>query len=211
MKTQRRRRRRKVKEAIVQRRGYQNLRLVSEEVAEMEYRPVACRRSYRLVIVRKNLMRTDGQGQLFDDYRYFFYLTNDRQATLEEVVFSANDRCDQENLHAQLKSGVCALTTPLHTLVSNWAYMVMTALAWNLKAWLALWATTTESTQEPAAARKEQHRVLRMEFKTFVNHLMRLPAIVAHTGRRTIVRFIGWTPLQRVLFRVLEAIRPKRC
>jgi hypothetical protein len=211
VKTQRRRRRRKVKEAIVQRRGYQNLRLVSEEVAEMEYRPVACRRSYRLVIVRKNLVRTEGQGQLFDDYRYFFYLTNDRQATLQEVVFSANDRCDQENLHAQLKSGVCALTTPLHTLVSNWAYMVMTALAWNLKAWLALWATTTESTQEPAAARKEQHRVLRMEFKTFVNHLMRLPAIVAHTGRRTIVRFIGWTPLQRVLFRVLEAIRPQRC
>lgn len=211
VKTQRRRKRGKVKERIVRERGFENLQLVSEEVAEMKYRPVACRRSYRLVVVRKNLERRDGQGQLFADYRYFFYLTNDRDSTVEQIVFSANDRCDQENLHAQLKTGVCCLTTPVHTLVSNWAYMVMTSLAWNLKAWLALWPMTAGSTKTQATAREEHHRVLRMEFKTFVNHLMRLPAIVAHTGRRIVVRFISWTPLQPVLFRVLEAIRPQRC
>lgn len=211
VKTQRRGKRRNVKERIVRERGFENLRLVSEEIAEMDYRPAACRRSYRLIIVRKNLDRRDGQGQLFPDYRYFFYLTNDRDSTPEEIVFSANDRCDQENLHAQLKSGVCSLTTPLHTLVSNWAYMVMTSLAWNLKAWLALWPPATGSTKEQATVRDEQHRVLRMEFKTFVNHLMRLPAIIAHTGRRIVVRFISWTPLQPVMFRVLEAIRPRRC
>ncbi len=54
--------------------------------------------------------------------------------TAEEIVFSANDRCDQENLIAQLKSGVRALTTPVDDLVSNWAYMVMGSLAWSLKA-----------------------------------------------------------------------------
>jgi hypothetical protein len=43
-----------------------------------------------------------------------------------------------------------------------------------------------------------------MEFKTFVNHLMRLPAMVVRTGRRVIVRFLSWTPLQPLLFRVLE-------
>ena len=37
------------------------------------------------------------------------------------MVFLANDRCDQENLIAQLKSGVHALTTPVDNLVSNWA------------------------------------------------------------------------------------------
>ena len=31
-----------------------------------------------------------------------------------------------------------ALHAPVDNLVSNWAYMVMTALAWNLKAWWAL-------------------------------------------------------------------------
>lgn len=211
VKTTRRRKRGKVKERIVRDRGFANQRLVSEDVAEMDYRPTACRRSYRLVVVRKNLERRDEQGRLFPDYRYFFYLTNDRRATAEEIVFSANDRCNQENLHAQLKSGVCALTTPVNTLVSNWAYMVMTSLAWNLKAWMALWPKTTCTTKAQVTAREEQHRVLRMEFKTFVNHLMRLPAIVAHTGGRVVARFISWSPLQPVLFRVLEAIRPLRC
>jgi hypothetical protein len=211
VKTQRRRKRRQVKERIVRERKFENVRLVSEDVAEMAYRPAACQQAYRLIIIRKNLERRDGQGLLFPDYVYFFYLTNDRTATPEQIVFSANDRCNQENLNAQLKSDVCSLITPVNTLVSNWAYMVMTSLAWNLKAWLALWPTTTGPAQEQATQRAQQQRVLRMEFKTFVNHLMRLPAIVAHTGRRVIVRFISWTPLQPVLFRLLEAIRPRRC
>jgi hypothetical protein len=49
--------------------------------------------------------------------------------TAAEAVFSANDRCDQENLIAQLKSGVYALTSPVDDPVSNWAYMVMASLA----------------------------------------------------------------------------------
>ena len=53
------------------------------------------------------------------EYRYFFYITNDRDRTAEEVVSSANDRCDQENLIAQLKGGVHALTTPVNDLVSK--------------------------------------------------------------------------------------------
>ena len=51
--------------------------------------------------------------------RYFFFITNDRDRPAEEVVFSANDRCDQENLIAQLKGGVHALTTPVNDLVSK--------------------------------------------------------------------------------------------
>ena len=90
----------------MKKRQFENLKLVSEDVAEMEYRPVACRKTYRLIIVRKNLLRRDEQGELFPNYRYFFYLTNDRTATPAQIVFSANDRCDQENLNAQLKGGV---------------------------------------------------------------------------------------------------------
>jgi hypothetical protein len=209
--TNRRRKRGKVKERIVRKRQFENIKLESEDVAEMEYRPVACRKTYRLIVVRKNLLQRDGQGELFANYRYFFYITNDRAATARQIVFSANDRCDQENLNAQLKGGVCALTTPVHTLVSNWAYMVMTSLAWNLKAWLALWSMPSGTSDEQTTQRSEQQRVLRMEFKTFVNYLMRLPAIVTHTSRRVIVRFMSWSPLQPVLFRVLEAIGHRRC
>jgi hypothetical protein len=86
------------------------------------------------LVNRKNISHEKGEQQLFDEIRYFFYITNDRRATAEAVVFEANDRCGQENLIAQLAGGVQALSAPVDNLYSNWAYMVATALAWNLKA-----------------------------------------------------------------------------
>ncbi len=111
VKTQPRRRPANVKEPIVVERGFQNIRLVGETVAEFEYRPTACRKSYRLVVVRKDLSVAKGEQLLFADYRYFCYLTNDRSRPVADLVFRANDRCHQENLHAQLKHGVRALPT----------------------------------------------------------------------------------------------------
>ena len=57
---------------------------------------------------------------------------------MEQIVSLANGRCDQENVIEQLKNGVNAMRMPVNDLVSNWAYMVMAALAWNLKAWYGL-------------------------------------------------------------------------
>ena len=125
----------RVKQEIVRERGYETVHLLEEMIAEFEYRPVACKKSYRMIVLRKLVGVDKGQMRLFEEYRYLFYITNDRKMTSEEVVFSANDRCDQENLIAQLKSGVRALTAPVDDLVSNWAYMVMASLAWSLKAW----------------------------------------------------------------------------
>ena len=88
-------------------------------------RPATCQKTYRVVVVRKDLDVYRGQKKLFDDARCFFYITNDREQPAEEIVFEANDRCNQENLIAQLKSGVRSLTAPVDNLVSNWAYMVM--------------------------------------------------------------------------------------
>ena len=127
-----------MKEQVVKAREFKNIVLVSEEVAEFDYRPSACRKTYRMVVVRKNLSVEKGEQVLFPDERYFFYITNERSCTRDEVVYEANDRCNQENHIAQLKSGCRALHAPVDNLESNWAYMVMTALAWNLKAWWAL-------------------------------------------------------------------------
>ena len=126
------------KERIVAERQFETLKLIGEEVAEFEYRPIACKRAYRVVVLRKKLVVETGQLWLFEPDRYFFYLTNDRTTPASEIVFLSNDRCDQENLIAQLKSGVKALSMPVDSLVSNWAYMVMASLAWSLKAWAAL-------------------------------------------------------------------------
>jgi len=204
--TQPRRRPDNVKEAIVVEREFQNIRLVSEMVAEFDYRPTACRKSYRLIVVRKNLSVEKGEQVLFDDYRYFFYITNDRTRSAAAIVFAANDRCNQENLHAQLKHGVCALQAPVDNLVSNWAYMVMTALAWNLKAWLAL-----QLPERPGRwverHRSEKQTVLTMEFKTFVNAFLRLPCQIIRTSRKLVYRLLSWNPWQPAFFRMLDVLR----
>ena len=206
VKTQERSRPENVKERIVVQRKFENIRLVSEMVAEFDYRPTACRRSYRLIVVRKDLSVEKGENVLFADYRYFFYLTNDRTQTAAEIVFLANDRCQQENLHAQLKNGVRALSAPVDNLVSNWAYMVMTALAWNLKAWLALVLPELPG-RWAERHRSEKRKILMMEFKTFVNAFMRLPCQIIRTSRKLVYRLLSWNPWQPVLFRALDVLR----
>jgi hypothetical protein len=206
VKTRPRQRPERIKEQIVRQRAFENIRLVSEDVAEMSYRPVACKQTYRLIVVRKNLTVEKGELRLFDDYRYFFYLTNDWTSSAAAVVFSANDRCNQENLHAQLKGGVRALQAPLYTLESNWAYMVMVALAWNLKAWWALWPTECPG-RWAGRQRQEKETVLRMEFKTFINTFMRMPCQIIRTSRRLLYRLLSWNPWNGMFFRVFDQLR----
>jgi hypothetical protein len=206
VKTEPRRQPANVKEPIVVERGFRNLRLVSEAVAEFDYRPSACRRSYRMVVLRKNLSVEKGEHVLFDDYRYFFYLTNERTGTAADIVFRANDRCNQENLHAQLKHGVCALQAPVDNLVSNWAYMVMTALAWNLKAWLAL-RVPVQPGRWAERHCAEKQTVLTTEFKTSVNAFLRLPCQIIRARRRLVYRLLSWNPWQPAFFRMLDVLR----
>jgi hypothetical protein len=210
VKTTPRRRPANVKEEIVVARNFENIRLASEMTAEFDYKPTACSKTYRLVVVCKNLTVSRGEDLLFDNLRYFFYITNDRVSPPKEIVFSANDRCDQENLNAQLNSGVRALRMPVDSLVSNWAYMVMSSLAWTLKAWLGL--VLPERGRWKQRHKAEKRAILRMEFKTFLNSLMRLPCQIVRTGRRIVYRLLSWNPWQPVLLRAADALRhPLRC
>jgi hypothetical protein len=206
VKTKPRQRPDNVKEARVVAREFENQRLRSEEVAEFNYQPTACTKTYRMVVVKKNISVEKGEKLLFDQIVYFFYITNDWVSAADAIVFSANDRCDQENLLAQLSGGVRALRAPVDNLESNWAYMVMTALAWNLKAW---WALTLP---EQPGRWHERHQaekrwVLRLEFKAFVNAFVRLPCQIIRTGRKLVYRLLGWNPHQPIFFRLVDVLR----
>jgi hypothetical protein len=83
-----------------------------EDVAEIDYCPTKCSRSYRLVILRKTILVKEGQRLLFPEIRYFFYLTNVDTMPPTEVVGDANQRCQQENLIGQLKSGMSCSSDP---------------------------------------------------------------------------------------------------
>jgi hypothetical protein len=197
VKTEPRQRPENVKEQVVKERGFTNIRLRNEQVAQFDYRPTHCSKTYRMVMVRKNLTVEKGESRLFDDVRYFFYITNDRKMTAQEIVFFANDRCNQENVIGQLKSGVNALRMPSDGLVSNWAYMVIAALAWNLKAWYGL------VIQTPAARRD----ILRMEFKRFLGSFVQIPCQIVATGRRLVYRILTYSRHLETFMATFDHIR----
>jgi hypothetical protein len=195
----------RVKDDIVRERGYEVLRLQGEDVAEFAYQPTACTKPYRMVVVRKSIAKEEGGVWLLDLYRYFFYITNDSELSPADIVYLANDRCHQEDLIEQLKNGPRALRAPLDTLESNWAYMVMTALAWNLKAWAALCLPETGRWQEKYRAEKAW--LLGLEFKAFLQVMIKIPCQMLRQARGVVFRVLNYNPHLPLFFRLAETLR----
>ncbi|MFC1462004.1 IS1380 family transposase [Verrucomicrobiota bacterium] len=200
VKTRQRERPENVKEQIVVQREFENLRLDSEHVAEFRYRPGKCKREYRVVVLRKNISHEKGEELLFDEIRYFFYITTRKDLSAAEVVELANGRCDQENVIEQLKNGVNAMRMPVDNLLSNWAYMVMATLAWNLKAWFAMMVRRRDRRME----------LLRMEFRRFQHAVILLPVQIVLQGRKIIYRLLAYNAWLKDFFSAWEFIRRLR-
>ena len=152
------------------------------------------------MVLRKQLVFEKKGQKVGEEVRYFFYITNQWTWEPAEVVYFANDRCNQENLIEQLKNGVRALRAPSNTLESNGAYMVIAALAWSLKAWLALLSP------RPA----DRQALLTMEFKKFLAEVVLLPCQVVRAGRRLLYRLLQWNPWVDLLCRAVEVLRRLR-
>ena len=184
------------KEQIVIEKEFNNQKLVGEDIAEIDYQPHKCGKKYRLVIVRKNISVQKGEKALLDEIRYFFYLTN-RKDKAAKIVGLANGRCDQENVIEQLKNGVNAMRMPVDNLLSNWAYMVMAALAWNLKSWYGLLTPNRERGLE----------LVRMEFRRFLQAILLIPCQVVRTARRVIYRVLGYNGWLKDFFATWERLQ----
>jgi len=113
------------------------------------------------------------------------------------IVGLANGRCDQENVIEQMKNGVNAMRMPVNDLLSNWAYMVMTALAWNLKAWYGLLVPNRERGLE----------LVRMEFRRFLHAIVLLPCQIVRTARRVIYRILGYNGWLKDFFATWVRVR----
>ena len=97
-------------------------------------------------------------------------------------------------------NGIDALRMPGGDLYSNGAYMVMAALAWNLKAWYGLLMPDKKTGAE----------VVRMEFARFLNGFMALPAQVLNQARQIKVRLLGWTPRVEAFLEMFAWLRSQR-
>jgi hypothetical protein len=197
IKTQPRERPEKVKERRVKKRGFVNQRLESEQVAQFDHQPGNCQKPYRVVAVRKQIS-LERKGQVIGHKTlYFFYITNRQDLRWDEVVQDAHERCDQENVVAQLKSGVNAMRMPVNDLESNWAYMVMAALAWNLKAWFGLMVPN----------RDRGLALVKMEFRSFLSAILLIPAQIIQSGRKIVFRLLSYNAWLSDLFATWERLR----
>ena len=192
-----------VREQIVQEKQYQKIRLESEAVAEFEHQPNKCGRPYRVVALRKNLSvlrQENGQMVMFDEMRYFFYITTRTDLTAEEIVWFANGRCEQENIIEQLKNGVSAMRMPVRDLSSNWAYMVIASRAWNFKQWFALLIPDARNGLEVSG----------MEFRRFLHSFILLPCQILKSAGRIIYRLLSYNRWNKDLFATHKRISKLR-
>lgn len=186
-----------VKADMVKARDYKTLQTEMEFFAEMDYQPGKCSKPYRLIVIRKIINVSKGQQHLFNECRFFFYITNDRKRSTEQLIHLYRGRADHENDIEQLKNGVHALKAPSNTLNSNWAYMVIASLAWDLKAWCGM----------IMPYRALGNSIMRMEFKRFVQNFINIPCLVVKKARQIHYRIIGYNDHIKHVINLADLLR----
>lgn len=189
-----------VKEEIVQQRGFEQIETVHEDVAAFPYQPTACKKAYRMIVLRKQLKISKGGEKLRDEIVYFFYSTNDWMAPTRELMLFYDERGGQEHLIGQLKNSIPVFHAPTDTLEANGAYMIIAALAWNLKVWYGLLLDQPE---------RQQH-IQRMGFKQFLECYIHIPCQILHAGHRLIYRIVQFTTDTLSVLQTFEHLKALR-
>lgn len=83
---------------------------------------------------------------------------------------------------------------------ANWAYMVLAALAWNLKAWFGLLMED----------QRQGQAVVRMEFRRFLNLFIKLPCQIVRSGRRIIFRLLTYNSWLEEFLHTVQRIKAMR-
>jgi hypothetical protein len=101
------------------------------QVAELRYRPVRWRQTYRYIVKRE--LREDKQGQLY--FQYHIFVTNDAHTARLTLLEWHLQHANMENRIKEHKSGFSLEKLPTRCFHANWAYLLIGQLAFNLVAW----------------------------------------------------------------------------
>jgi hypothetical protein len=133
-----RRKKRNRRRRRARQRGYTNLQLVRQWVAGIPWTPKDSEKTYRMILRRQLIEERDGQGHLFEFYRYRYVVTNlPTSWSPVEVIDATYQRCDQENVIEQMGSGIALWRMPVAEFEGNSAWLEIGRLAWNLGKWIA--------------------------------------------------------------------------
>ena len=81
----------------------------------------------------------------------------------------------------------------------------VSSLAWTLKAWLAL--SLPETGRWKDQRRQEKFRLLKMEFRTFVTAIIRIPCQIVKTGRQRVFRLLNGNDMQPTFWRLVDMLK----
>jgi hypothetical protein len=180
----RNRRRRRARE-----RGYTNLALTHQWLAEIPWTPPGSDRTYRRIVRRQRIEQSEGQERLFELYRYRYVVTNlPASWSAPEVIDATYQRCDQENVIEQMGSGVALWRMPVAEFDGNRAWLEIGRLAWNLGKWIAQLVLPAE--------------VVRWEWKRYRKAFVHVAAEVILRSRQ---RWLRLSPAHRFLATLVAA------
>jgi DDE family transposase len=163
------------------------------EVASFGWQPTTWRKTRRFV-VRRDPIPTGEQLRLEEgDHHYYVLVTNDQERSPDELERWHRGKANVENRIKEAKLGFGFDNLPCRSFHANWAYLLVTLLAYNLLCWLKLLALP---------AREHQSYAKRLRFR-FIN----IAATVGRSGRRLILRLAGGYPLLRDFVEALQRIR----
>lgn len=172
----RRRKKPNLRKQRARERGYTQLDLAKQDVAETEG-PDGTR-----LVVRRQFLDIEkgkyGQRELWHQYRFRYVVTNlPADWSVEDIIDETYKRCDQENVIAGLGTGIAAWRMPVAEKRGNEAWLEIARLAWNLGKWVAQMALDKE--------------VPRWEWKRFRRAFVDIPVQIVHAGRQLRVRILG--------------------
>ena len=163
------------------------------EVASFRWRPKSWKQERRF-IVRRDPAEAGEQLTLEGrEWHYWALVTNDSERTADELERWHRAKANLENQIKEAKLGLGLDNLPCQSFHANWAYLLVTLLAFNLLAWLKLLAL-------PERERTSYAKRLRFRF-------IAVAGTVGRSGRRLVLRLSAGYPLLNDFVETLQRIR----
>lgn len=191
-----------VKERVIAERKYTQIKQRTEYVSEYRNQPSKSQKEYRMVVVRQLKEKLVGGLLEGEFYQYFQYITSIEDEEAKKILKLIRKRFNHENKIEQLANGVYAFKMPAKEFNANWAYMVIAAMAWNMKCWLGLLMNGINT--------EIGNKLISVEFKRFQNWIINIPCQIIKSERYVVFKIMSYSLFLKELIELTEKLNRKR-
>jgi hypothetical protein len=163
------------------------------EVASLSWKPKTWAKERRFVVRRDPVEPGEQLSLEGREWHYWALVTNDEERSADELESWHRAKANVENRIKEAKLGLGLDNLPSQRFHANWAYLLITLIAYNLLSWLKLLAL-------PMAERQSYAKRLRFRF-------IAVAASVGRSGRRLVIRLQAAHPHLASFIEALTRLR----